>query len=112
MPDLHAKKETYYEKNKAHILARCKEAYSRNPEMFLRRVRKYQSANPKRRKAKHRLFESKLRESLGDSYIKLLLSKGTNLPMNAWPDSLVQLKRAELQLKRYLKTYGKTKEHH
>lgn len=45
-------------------------------------------------------------------YAAYLLSEGTSIPRHAWPEEIIQLKRAELQLKRHLKTYGKTEKHH
>lgn len=82
-----------------------------NPDLLKSYARKNYLKNPHRVISNAKAFERRQIATIGDYYARKKLSRDSEIPMNAWPDSLVQLKRAELQLKRYLKAYGKTKEH-
>lgn len=72
------------------------EYYRNNKSRLLQQVRK-----PHRRKT-IRMRTLKMVECLSDEYIRRRLSQKTKVPMRLWPIAFVELKRAELKLKRLL----------
>lgn len=78
--DVKARRDAWREKNKTHIAARL--------------AAKHQQRKPKIRAE---------RQSLGDKYIKKLLSLSSGIPERAIPHELVEVKRTHLKVKRLLK---------
>jgi hypothetical protein len=97
------------------MAARTKDWKLRNPEKWLAQRQKQRREDPnyiKRSLAflkKRRAEEHEEIRSLGDFYVRRKLSRGTLVHWSAWPDALVELKRAELKLNRQLrKSNGNT----
>jgi len=82
-------------RNGAGIQTRCKLCCN---EAQLARRRK-----EKPRKAPKPIRQNRLTKRLTDWYVRVLLSRGTkNVPYKAWPQWLIELKRAQMRLKREL----------
>ena len=115
--------KTYRQRNAAAITARWKAKAAANPEWVRHHNRKnYERHRPafitraqrwiQRNRVEHNGYTRKTTTryiaELNDIYVRQKLSRDTQVPMSAWPDSLVRLKRAELQLKRILWQNQKT----
>ena len=102
--------------------------YAHDPEKYLARVRKYREANPEKIaeqnlngyikyrasekcrlkfKKRDQMREKRACTNLEDRYIRKLLSKHTTLKRSAWPQGLVDAKRAQIKLRRHLNASNK-----
>lgn len=75
---------------------------------------RYSKTTPERKRLlnqRAKVYLKRKADELADVYVRNKLTRNSNLPSTAWPAALVELKRAELKLKRHLKglDYGKTK---
>jgi hypothetical protein len=111
------------EKDRACHRESKRRQYARNPDKFRSRIRRWKAANPDKQRGYKEKWRhtpsgkasekahSRKRERLGtlaltDRYIRRLLSKHTLVKRSAWPQTLVEAKRAELQLRRRLHEYS------
>jgi len=100
-------------------LERKRREYRRNPEIFRERVQRFKFLHKQQVRAYGRSYSktengrkrcrARLRRRdqagclmLTDRYIRCLLSKHTSVKRSAWPQMLVEAKRAELKLRRKL----------
>ena len=94
--------------NPVKVSGYCKAYRQRNPQKVRRWFKEWCERNPVRYADLARHHSTKAVREMSDSYIRVRLSVGTSTQARQWPAALVDLKRAELKLKRHLKTYGKT----
>ena len=78
---------------------RAKSYRTRNPEKVRDRMKRYRSMDSVKEKAKE--IKAKDREALSDTYVKRVLFPG-GIPESV-PKSLIEAKRLQIQLTRYLK---------
>ena len=120
----------YYRKNRAKVLAKMKEYREKNRDAIKARWKAKAAANPewvrnhnrknylkhrasfikratdwiKNNRQKHNEYTRKTgtryTKELNEIYIRHKLSRDTQIPASEWPADLVELKRAELKLKR------------
>ena len=110
-----AKMKEYRDKNRDAIKARWKAKAAANPEWvqnhnrknyvrhrasFINRATRWIHSNRRKHNEYTRKTGTRYTAELNDIYIRHKLSRDTKVPMSIWPDSVVQLKRAELKLKR------------
>jgi hypothetical protein len=80
----------YRQENRGRIAAQRK-LYTKRPEVITR-LRGYRQK-----------YAATARQALFDHYVRQILSGGTNVPANAWPQAIVDTKREIVRLKRELK---------
>lgn len=105
MRELHAK---HYDLHKAKVLAAHKSYKERNPEKVAQSKKESRKKNRHKHKdsenLRKKLAERKHTRELSDRYMKKSLVKRTNLSMSDIPQSLIDCKRALMQLKRSVRT--------
>ena len=72
----------------------------RNKDERAKKNKQYLATHPEKVKAYARRTYQKTRDTLTDGYVRGTLSANSPLPATAWPQELVALQRANLQLKR------------
>ena len=82
----------WYKKNYASHVKTVMAWMKNNPE----KVRQYRVKSRPRIAERNRLYV----ETLAEPYVRAKLSRDTHIPQEDWPHDLVELKRAELKLKR------------
>lgn len=105
----------YRKKNAAEISAKMKRKRKENPEWqrahnsknyqrhkrsIIQRTRDWIAKNKELHNAYTLKTTRRYTRELNDVYVRHKLSQRSILPASTWPDSLVELKRAELQTKR------------
>lgn len=78
----------YYKDNKQHMKQQHTEWAKQNKELRKKSIRKY---------------ENKINKELKNTYIKKLLVKVLNVPIDKISQEMIDLKRTQLQLKRAIK---------
>jgi predicted nucleic acid-binding Zn-ribbon protein len=110
------------EKNRGKLLERSRQWVAENPEKRRETVRKSDAKNAKKRreKARERYAENRERlnldtlkrgarnrKNLSDVYVRQLMTKRSPLLHADIPQELVEAKRVELKIKRYLREQSK-----
>lgn len=116
-PEVQAYYRAYYAKNKARlkemrkrwrITVRPKEYFKewrrRNRSDYLAKGRARYASNPHKYCLASSLRHQLGRDELRDCYVRKILSFRTCIKPSEWPADLVELKRAQLKLHRYVKT--------
>ena len=98
-----AHRKAWRERNKEHIRAYDRDYFKTNPGKKEAVNAKWRAANPEKVKKTRAAACVRGRKELADHYIRKTLSNGTGLPTTVWPQALVDLQRARLQLKRETK---------
>jgi hypothetical protein len=109
-----AKAKVYYQINKAVINEKQRKYYAKNPERSRQVSKKWYSENKQRayltnrkwatnNKERVRDMARKMRGELHDCYIKGLFTRKTLLTAKDIPQSLIEAKRLEIQMKRFIK---------
>lgn len=110
---LRARKQQQRQADLAKARANGRAAYRRYRERIRAAARaRYRKATPEQKALwNQRIKECHKRNAaeLADSYVRSRLSRNSMLPAKAWPESLVELKRAELKLKRQVKLWENQK---
>lgn len=91
--------KSYYAKNKTKQIQKTQLWRKNNPEKFSAQLRN--RVIPTGWYQRNRAYWSgKMAEKYTTNSARILLSNGTRIPQAAWPEPLVELKWAELKLKR------------
>jgi len=94
----------WYEENKETHRANVKSWAINNKERNSRNHRNWVIANPERVSKSQRKCKKRMINELEDTYIKGLLTKGNSpLRFKHIPQSLIEAKRLELKMKRFIK---------
>lgn len=80
-----------------------KRKYSTKPEAKQKK-KEYKKQNPDRISISNLKYKTRIKSTLGDTYLKELICQNTLLKHTNVPQDLVELKRKQLLLKRQLKT--------
>ena len=98
----------YHIKNKERLCLKAKEHYQANKEHHRQVSRKWEKDNPDKFKEYRRQFEKIISERLTDTYIKkLITSKQKILKCEDIPQTLIDLKRVQVQITRKLREIKK-----
>lgn len=88
------------EKAIAKKRAYFKAYYQSHREQYARHKKEWEKKHPRETCLRVCRLNIKHRMELRGWYIRRLLSCGTTVPVGAWPESVVEAKRAEMKLKR------------
>lgn len=112
----------YKKNNSQKIASRRGNYYAENPKKLIEKNAKYRnnnrekmavasanwlSANPEKVAVRYARYGKAARESLSDSYIRRLICQYEKIPRTLIPQSLVELKRAQIQIANFLKEQAK-----
>lgn len=100
--DKDAERARYHENKERHKQKRQQYA-KQNAETIRARVKDWREKNPEKLRASKKRYVKKKVETAKDGYIKHLLTSGTDLCPAHIPQALVECKRLELQISRYVK---------
>ena len=78
-----------------------------NPEKVTINQRAWRAANPEKKAAQVTRYQEKAKTVLSDAYIKNLLLHHERISRSLIPQSLIELKRAQIQISNYLKEHSK-----
>lgn len=103
-----AETTTYYSKNRAKILRLAKKQYAALSEDQRRKRIEYATRYQKQNRARYleqrrnrcTAFERRWRAEVPENYVRHALSVGSPVKAHQWPKSFVQLKQAQLKLKK------------
>jgi len=93
------REKIYRATNKENIAKKAKAYYESNKDKFLASMEKNKEAI----RIRNRIFSRKATRSLSDRYIKANITQRSNLTCRDIPQSLIEAKRLELQMKRFIK---------
>ncbi len=118
-PKLSVKYKKWYDKNKDHVSEYAKEYRDKNAkkikekesewrknnkDLLKSRHKKWRDKNKSHIRTKRRKWERKIVKELSDSYVKQKVYRATNIPFKEIPKSLIEVKRLQIQIIRYLKS--------
>lgn len=103
-----AKVKAWRKANPARVLAQARAWRERNREQyrFLAKVHYLRHRQQKIQKVAE--YQRRSCATLGAYYVRHKLSRGTRVPLSAWPTAMVQAKQAQLKLHRTLWQHRKT----
>lgn len=96
-PDYVLANRKYKKDNRNKMTVYQAEWRRKNPEKRKAMSMRNYKLNPERVYRNAKAWQNKDIARLGDCYVRTKLSRGTHLPASAWPESLVELKRAQLK---------------
>ena len=100
--DKNAERERYHQ-NKARHAEKRKLYRQRNSKEEVARVNAWREKNPEILKELRKRYQRKNVETAKDGYIKHLLKSGSSLRPTDIPQALIECKRLELKITRYVK---------
>ena len=97
----------YQKANPEKIAAKTAKDRRENPEKFKTRLHLWKKENPELVAAASARSRKKSKDELSDSFVKKLLCGKEKIPYALIPQSLVELKRTQIQIFNYLKKQAK-----
>lgn len=89
-------------KNRKAVSSYNKNYAQQKPEVMREKERRWRTLNPERWRMIQRKVKKAMVSNASDSYIRDLLNKNTMI-RQPWPTAIIELKRVQLQLARYVK---------
>ena len=101
-----ARAAEYRKRTKKARAAYARQYQNTHRDQLRERLICYRRKNRDKLLPKWRAYDLKVRAELRSSYVRQILSRYTRVPLYLWPESLVELKRAQMALHRKVKEHG------